>query len=471
MARAALIGLDLGTSGVKALVIALDGTQLGEADHPHPVVSPEPGWAETAPMAWWEAAVSAVRAARKQAGEVEITGIGVDGQMHGLVLTDADATPVRPALLWADQRAEEVMGRWTQLSAPQRARLANPLTPGMTGPLLRWVAEHEPESLHRSQWALLPKDWLRMRLTGRAVTDPSDASATLLWDMPEETWSQPALEACGVGAQLLPPVAASASCAGSLSEAAATELGLPPGISVATGTGDTPAAVLAGGLAPGQAQITVGSGAQIVVPVAEPTPAPGVHVYRTADDSGWYRMAAVQNAGLALEWLTTLLAATWDELYASVEYGRPGADGVTFVPHLTGERTPILDASATGSLLGLRLGTDRAALLRAGVEGVALSLRHAATALAGGLPDQVRLAGGGSHHPAFRRLLADVLNVELHPIRLRSASALGAAILAARAAGLDDPHVQPEHEAPVLPGERAAAYDEIFQNYLDSVRR
>ncbi|GAA3742632.1 xylulokinase [Spinactinospora alkalitolerans] len=467
----ALLGIDLGTSGVKALVLARDGTVLGEAEADHPVDSPRPGWAETDPGRWWSAAVRAVgdalaRAEAGTAGGVEVAGVGLDGQMHGLVLAEADGTPVRPALLWADQRAAGPVARWSELARGERDRLANPPAPGMTGPLLRWITEHEPAAARRARWALLPKDWLRLRLTGRASTEPSDASATLLWDMPAGTWSGAALAAAGASGALLPPVVRSGAAAGTLTGPAAAALGLAAGVPVAGGAGDTPAALLATGLRPGQAQVTVGSGAQIVTPAEEPTPVPGVHVYRTAEDAGWYRMAAVQNAGLALNWVRGLLGADWAELYGSCRNGEPGAGGVTFVPHLTGERTPVLDASATGTLSGLRLASGRTALLRAAAEGVALSLRHAATALPGGLPESVRLLGGGTRDPAFRQLLADVLGVRLVPTGLRSASALGAAVLAARAAGLPDPRIAPAEEPAVPPGEHAAAYGEVFERYL-----
>ncbi|MFC7327191.1 xylulokinase [Marinactinospora rubrisoli] len=475
MAVRALLGIDLGTSGVKALVTGVDGGPLGEADVEYPVVSARPGWAETDPGLWWSAAVRAVRAAldgaRERAGDCTVAAIGLDGQMHGLVLADPDGRPVRPALLWADQRAASVLGRWTGLPAGPRSRLANPLVPGMTGPLLRWVAEHEPESASAARWALLPKDWLRMRLTGVAGTEPSDASATLLWDVPGDRWSPEVAAAVDVPERLLPPVLPSGAAAGSLTAAAARELGVPVGIPVAGGAGDTPAALLATGLRPGQAQITVGSGAQVVMLTDSAEAVAGVHVYRTAAASGWYRMAAVQNAGIALDWIRGLLGAGWPELYESAENGTPGAEGVTFVPHLTGERTPVLDPTATGALSGLRLASDRTTVLRAALEGVALSVRHAASALPGGLPPRVRLAGGGTRHPAFRRLLADVLGVELRPVRLRSASALGAVLLAAESAGLPAPAVALEETEPVLPGPASAEYEAVFARYLERVAR
>ncbi|GLU48522.1 xylulokinase [Nocardiopsis ansamitocini] len=469
MATDALLGIDLGTSGVKALVVATDGTVLAEADAAHPVSAPAHGWAETDPKEWWTACVGAVHAALARAGHPRIVAIGLDGQMHGLVLASADGTPVRPALLWADQRATGELVRWRGLSAAEQTRLANPLTPGMLGPLLSWTARHEPAALAAARWALLPKDWLRLHLTNNAATDPSDASATLLWDMPANTWSSAAIDAAGVPGRLLPPVRSSAKSSGELAPEAAAELGLNAGTPVAVGAGDTPAALHATGLRAQQAQLTVGSGAQLVLLTDTPAAVEGVNVYRTAAATGWYRMAAVQNAGIALEWVRGLLGADWTELYDAAAVGEPGAGKTLFVPHLTGERTPVLDPLATGVLSGLRLGTDRAAVLRAALEGVALSVRHAATALPGGLPASVRLAGGGARHPAFRRLLADVLGVELVPITLRSASGLGAALLAADAVGLSVPAPALGLDLPVRPGPDRAAYDDVFAAYTAAV--
>ncbi|MFW5418834.1 sugar kinase [Nocardiopsis sp. CNT-189] len=481
MGTDALLGVDLGTSGVKALVIGVDGELLGEAEAGYPVRSPQPGWAEGDPGEWWAATVRAVRSALERAASgraaerrpdgVRISGIGLDGQMHGLVLTAADGAPVRPALLWADRRAAGDLEPWTALPAGERERLANPVVPGMTGPLLRWAARSEPDAVRAARWALLPKDWLRMRLTGAAATDPSDASATLLWDVPADTWSRAALASAGLPERLLPPVLPSGSAAGALTGEAAAELGLPPGVPVAAGAGDTPAGLLASGAGEDEVRLTVGSGAQLVAPTGDPAPFPGGHVYRTAEPGGWYRMAAVQNAGIALDWVRRLLGADWEELYAAADQGGPGAGGVLFVPHLTGERTAGTgtgrgEDGAAGRLSGLSLGTGRTELLRAAVEGVALSIRHAASALPGGAPATIRLTGGGARDPRFRHLLADVLGAELRPTSLRSPSALGAALLAARAVGVPLAPPPPRNEPPIHPGPNTEAYRELYTRYL-----
>ncbi|AAZ55611.1 putative sugar kinase protein [Thermobifida fusca YX] len=468
MARDAWLGVDLGTSGVKVVVVDSESAVVGEGEASYPVRSPRPGWAESDPGDWWEATVAAVRQALAAAGQPRIRAVGVDGQMHGLVLAREDAMPLRSALLWADRRAAAELAAWRGLADTEREALANPLVPGMTGPLLAWIARHEPRLLAEARWALLPKDWLRLRLTGKAATDPSDASATLLWDVPADTWSLPALRAAQLPADLLPPLAASDDVAGVLTGDAAAELGMDPGTPVAVGAGDTPAALLATAAGEEQAQLTVGSGAQIVAATTDPSPVPGVHVYRTAERAGWYRMAAVQNVGVVVEWVRTLLGATWEEVYAAAGE-EPDRGGVVFLPHLTGERTPVL--GMTGVLAGLRLDTDRTAVLRAAVEGVAFTIRHAAMMLPGGLPPVVRLAGGGSRDPRFRALLANVLGVELRPVRLRSASAVGAAHLAARAVGAGVARPELHYEPVVSPTHHKEIYDVKFEVYLHHLRR
>ncbi|NYI07222.1 xylulokinase [Allostreptomyces psammosilenae] len=441
----ALLGIDLGTSGLKALLLAEDGTVLGEESAGYAVHAPAPGQAETDPEHWWAATRDAVGRLRRRLPHVRVRGLCVDGQMHGLVLTDAHGTPTRPAICWPDQRAGKDLAAWAALPEAARARLANPLTPGMYGPLLAWATRADAAAVHAARWALLPKDWLRHRLTDRAATDPSDASATLLWDVPADDWHTEAVEAAGVDPGLLPPVAASGARAGELTRRAAEALGLAPGLPVAVGAGDTPAALLGTGLGPDGAQLTVGSGAQLVrrlprlpEPGTPPAP-PRTHLYRTADPHGWYEMAALQNAGIALDWARRLLGASWEELYATADPRRrpPGAEGVVFLPQLTGERTG--PGGARGTWTGMGLSTTRDHLLQAALEGVAYALLDVARDLRGGCPPSLLVAGGGTRDPRMRRLLADVLGATLHRVDTASASAAGAALLAADAAGLPRP--------------------------------
>jgi xylulokinase len=434
-----VLGIDLGTSSVKAVVTDVAGRTLSVASAEYPVLAAQPGWAESDPEDWWEAVGAAVRQSVGQAGASPVS-IGLSGQMHGLVVTGAAGEALRPALLWADGRASAQLAAYRSLGPTAMTRLANPLTPGMAGPLLLWVAEHEKGIYDSARWALQPKDWLRHRLSGEAYAEPSDASATLLYDVPGDGWDAATISGLGLRADLMAPLLpSSAHLAGHLTAGAAGHLGLTAGTPVAAGAADTAAAMLGSGLVrPGELQLTVGTGAQLVTPRSTPDAAPGagVHLYRTALATGWYAMAATLSAGLALNWARKILGAGWDELYA-VAARAPEPDGPLFLPHLVGERTPYLDPSMRGAWTGLGLSHDRPALLYAALEGVAFAVRDALDALAGPRhADHVRLAGGGSTGTGWRQMLADVLEVPLRAVEGPAASGRGAALTGAAAVGL-----------------------------------
>jgi len=453
---ACALGLDLGTSSAKAVVLSVSGAVLAQASAGYPVISAEPGYAESDPRRWWSAVVSCTREAVAAAGGPPPVAIGLSGQMHGLVMTAADGRALRPALLWADSRATGSLRAYRELGRAALDRLANPLFPGMAGPLLAWVAAHEPSVYDGSRWALSPKDWLRGRLTGEIHAEPSDASATLLYDVAGDRWDLGVVEALGLDAGKLAPLLPSAAAvAGRLTASAAAELGLPAGLPVAAGAGDTAAAVLGSGISGlSDIQLTVGTGAQVIRPVAAPVnrAEAGVHLFRLASPSGWYQMGATLSAGLSLNWVREVLNASWEELYASAS-GPSGSSGSSgdpvFVPHLTGERTPYCDPSLRGSWTSLALASDRASLLRSALEGTAFAIRDALDALlgpaglgpaglgpAGPAPACLRLAGGGTVATGWRQLLADVLGVPLYAVDVPAASGRGAALLGAIAAGL-----------------------------------
>jgi xylulokinase len=439
---ACALGLDLGTSSAKAVVLSVSGTVLAQASAGYPVISSEPGYAESDPELWWQAVVACTREAVAAAGGSPPVAIGLSGQMHGLVMTAADGRALRPALLWADSRATGSLRAYRELGRAALGRLANPLFPGMAGPMLAWVAASEPDVYADARWALSPKDWLRGRLTGEIHAEPSDASATLLYDVAGDRWDLEVVEALGLDAGLLAPLLpSSAAVAGRLTASAAAELGLPTGLPVAAGAGDTAAAVLGSGVLGGSGiQLTVGTGAQVIRPVAAPVnrAEAGVHLFRLASPSGWYQMGATLSAGLSLNWVREVLNASWEELYASA----PGSSGSSgdpiFVPHLTGERTPYCDPSLRGSWSSLALASDRASLLRSALEGTAFAIRDALDALlgpTGPAPACLRLAGGGTVAVGWRQLLADVLGVPLYAVDVPAASGRGAALLGAIAAG------------------------------------
>ncbi|SDF40484.1 xylulokinase [Blastococcus aurantiacus] len=433
MTGAVFLGADLGTSGLK--VVALDdaGDVVVEAERDYAYDRPAPGRAEIDVRVWRTAFDAAVAELVAGLGGRTVRALGLSGQMHGAVLVDDGGRPVRPALLWPDGRAIGELARWRRLAPADRAALANPLVAGMTGPLLAWLAAHEPAAVARAAAVLLPKDALRVALVPGAdvaVTDRSDASATLLWDVVADGWSPAATGAAGVPAELLPVVRGSAEVTGTTSIGGAE-------VPVVVGGADTPLALLAAGTA-GGLQVNLGTGAQIVRPGWTPAPAdePSTHGY--ADVSGgWYAMAALQNGGSAWTWVREVLGLGWPELVTAVRDAAPGAGGVLFRPFLTGERGGVAGPDDRGGWTGLSAATTRGHLVRAAVEGVAFAVAAAARSLGGEDGAPVVVTGGAARAPEVQQVLADVLDRPVRYLRLRSASAIGAAVLAARGVGAD----------------------------------
>ncbi|HET9079068.1 MAG TPA: FGGY family carbohydrate kinase [Trebonia sp.] len=426
----AVLGIDLGTSGVKVLVADLAGRLLGRGMAGYPVRVPGGGQAETDPGDWWLATRTAVRRAMAEAGHVTVTALAVAGQMHGLVLADAAGTPLRPAILWLDQRAAAEAATYAELPRDYTAVLGSRPSPGMAGPLLSWLMTREPCTVRASWWALQPKDWLRLRLTGQAATDPTDASGTLLFDLARGTWAEPLIEKLGLPREKLPPVADSAAIAGRLRPGPAADLGLPPGIPVAVGAADTAAALFAAGLRPDEAMLNLGSGGQWVASESGFRPAAATNLYR-AVGGGYYRLAPVQNVGITLDWVRDLLGATWDELYGTAARPRR-ADAPRFDPHLVPERW---SPGATAAWTGLTLAHQREDLMRSALDGVAGLLRQRLDDLraAGCAPSRVVLGGGGTRNPAWRALLEETLDLPLRHAATTWLTPAGAARLAAEA--------------------------------------
>jgi len=453
----AVLGLDLGTSQVKALLCSHDGTVLGRGVAGYQVSTPRRGWAEADAEQWWHATRTAVRSA---VGPVpaEVAGLAVVGQMHGLILVTERSGLLRPPIIWLDRRSSAEVADYQRLPADLRARLGNAPSAGMAGPLLLWMSRHEPAVYRRARWMLQPKDWLRLRLTGQVATDPTDASGTLLFDLARGAWATDVAQALGLRTDLLPEIRPPAEIAGTLLPAAAEQLGLRPGLPVATGAADTAASLLAAHLPAAPAAtglpaadrwglLTLGTGGQLIVPSPPPTSDipfsdyPGVgaelgstNLFRSVD-GGTYRLAGAQNVGVTLDWVRRTLGASWDELYGTA--ARPWqADTPVFLPQLAGERWD--DRGSGGAWIGLTLAHQRGDLMRAALEGVAFLLRGKLDDMrtAGCAPARIRLAGGGTRHPAWRQLLADVLAVPLYPAGSGWLTARGAALIAAGAADM-----------------------------------
>ena len=439
------LGIDLGTGSVKAAVVDPDGGIRAKASKAYAVESPRPGWAETDPESWLAATLEVVaRAAEGQSPDAA----SFSGQMHGVVVTDADLRPLRPAILWADGRsAKQARALASDLTQDELSRLGSPAVTGFAATTLAWLLEHEPDLMARAVHVLQPKDWLRARLGGDVATDPSDASGTLLYDVVAGDWSDRAVAWVGIDRALLPPVRGSADREGSI-RIGADEL------PCAVGGADTACALAGLGLLPGDGFLAVGSGSQVVRVMGDPRldGTLRTHTFATvgAPGSGWYRIGAVQSAGLSLTAALAWLGASIDEAAAALADG-VRADDPVFVPYLAGERTPFMDPGMRGSWHGLSLATDRTAMLRSILEGVAqaVALGVAAVQESGDpMPDVVPLVGGGTHDPVFRQLLADASGLTLAVTDAPDSAVVGAALLAAGRASNPRP---PERTAVVTP--------------------
>ncbi|GDX32018.1 sugar kinase [Actinomycetes bacterium] len=421
------LGIDLGTGSVKAAVVEAAGSILAESAHGYPVVAPQPGWAESDPATW----LAAVRAAAGAVlGAQQPEAVGFSGQMHGIVVTDADLQPLRPAILWADARSTKQAHRMAQrFTATELARLGSPAVPGFAATSVAWLYANEPEVMARAHYVLQPKDWLRAALGGAIATDPSDATGTLLCDVVTGSWSPAAADWAGLPEHLLPQIISSTAPAGVIN--------LGREIPAVVGAADTACALAGLGLQPGDGFIAVGTGSQVVsvltAPVLDETLV--THTFATAGGigAGWFRVGAVQNAGLSLTAALRWFGADVAEAVAALGEGVKASDPI-YVPYLAGERTPFMDADLRGSWHGIGLSTDRAAMLRSIMEGVAQAVALATTAVSASgtpLPEVVPLVGGGTHDLAFQQLLADATGCALGVVEVPNAAVVGAALLAA----------------------------------------
>jgi len=436
-----MLGIDLGTSSVKAVVVNEEGLPLGIGMQEYPIEIPKPEWAEQSPEVWWDSTVVAVQQAVRQA-RVSINAIGLSGQMHGLVLIGFDNRPVAPAIIWADQRSTREVEDMISLVGTNRLAAVAGTAPacGFMGPSLLWLKRHEPKRLERSLACLLPKDYIRLCLTGEVATEATDASSTALFDISRRLWSKEIIEALGLPDRIFPPVLRSSDVAGSLLKQAADELSLPAGIPVVAGCADQVAQAIGNGLVdPGEASITIGSGGQIFIPLEKPITDDQlrIHCFCHAPVDRWYLLGAMLTAGLSLHWFRDLLELKQDDQAYSKLAGlaakvQPGAGGLLFLPYLAGERSPVMDPKARGCFVGLALHHDRGYLARAILEGVAFAIRQILeTTTALNVPIQRLLAAGkGLSSPIWRQILADILGRPLQRHSEAERTAIGAALVA-----------------------------------------
>jgi xylulokinase len=441
------LGLDASTTGVKALLIDGHGQVVGASTTEIPLSTPKPLWSEQDPADWWRGTVSSVRrllSETKIAGS-QVAAIGLTGQMHGSTFLDAQGQVLRPALLWNDQRTgaecDEIRARLG------RQRLidltGNEALTGFTAPKILWLRNHEPELFAKLRQILLPKDYVRYKLTGAYATDKADAAGTLLLDVKQRDWSTEVLAGLELPAEWLPKTHEGPDVTGQVSAQAAEETGLAAGTPVVGGGGDQAAqAVGVGAVRPGVVALTLGTSGVIFASAAEPfiEPEGRLHAFCHAVPQRWHMMGVMLSAAGSLRWYRDTLAPGLDfeALLAPAADIPPGSEGLLFLPYLTGERTPYPDPLARGAFAGLTLRHSQAHLSRAVLEGVAFGLRDGFELMKGaGLTgiSQVRVSGGGAKSPLWRQILADVLAVELVTVNTTEGAAYGAALLAGVGAG------------------------------------
>jgi xylulokinase len=436
------LGIDIGTGGSRALLIDENGAVRAGYTVPHEEIRMEkPLWAEQSPEDWWRAAQKAVQGVLReaQASGREVKGVGLSGQMHGLVLLDESGRVIRPALIWCDQRSQPQVDHINLVVGAQKvlAYTANPVLTGFTLPKLLWVRDNDPESFARTRKVLLPKDYIRFELTAEYASEVSDASGTALFDVLHRRWSQPMLDDLRLDRSLLPAVYESTEITGKVSARAAKLTGLAEGTPVVGGGGDQAASAVGNGIVEsGRVSCTVGTSGVVFVHTDEAGFDPGgrVHTFCHAVKGAWHVMGVTQGAGLSLQWFRNRLApgVEYDALTAEAATAPAGSHGLFWLPYMMGERTPHLDPAARGGWIGITAKHTRADLIRALLEGVSYSQKDCLDIVEGlGVPvDSVRLSGGGARSAFWRQLFADVFAKRIVTLTSQEGSAYGAAILA-----------------------------------------
>ena len=448
-----VLGIDVGTGGTRAVIVDESGRILASSTEEHvPFASPRAGWAEQDPRDWWRAAALAIRNALQTANlsADSIACIGFSGQMHGAVLLDDSNEVIRPALIWCDQRTQQQSAELLQMfGLEQLIRLTcNPPLTNFTLTKLMWVREMEPYNWQSVRRIMLPKDFVRLRLTGECATDVADASGTLLLDVSKRIWSHEVLSTVGIDLASLPPLYESQEICGKVSAQGAAESGLKAGTPVVAGAGDQAAGAVGIGITkPDAVSATIGTSGVVFAATDRPSldPKGRLHTFCHAIPNRWHVMGVTQSAGLSLRWFRNQFGALpsdgrdpYERMTEEAATVQPRSDGVFWAPYLMGERTPHLDPTARAAFVGLSASHTRAHLIRAVLEGVAYSLKDAFAIFEEiGVPVQkIRLGGGGARSPLWRQIQADVYAREVETVRAEEGAAFGAAILAGVGAGV-----------------------------------
>jgi xylulokinase len=437
------MGIDIGTGGTRALLVDRDGKVRASFTAPHEEMRMEhPQWAEQNPEDWWRAAGEAIRgamAAAQVAGK-DVRGIGLSGQMHGLALLDSAGEVIRPAMIWCDQRSQPQVDFINQTIGKEKvlAAIANPVLTGFTLPKLLWVRDNEPDQFSRVRHMLLPKDYVRYKLTGDFATDVSDASGTAVFDVVKRDWAFELLHDLKLDSAILPASHESSEITGIISDEAADLTGLQPGTPVAAGAGDQAASAVGNGIVePGIVSCTIGTSGVVFAYMEDVAydPAGRVHTFCHAVRDKWHVMGVTLGAGLSLQWFRNQVCgaqASYDDLSSEAATAPAGSQGLFWLPYLMGERTPHLDATARGGWIGITARHTRADLIRSLIEGVSYSQKDCLDIIAklGAPISSVRVSGGGARSPFWRQLLANILGKPIVTLETQEGSAYGAALLA-----------------------------------------
>ena len=467
-----LMGLDISTTGAKALIIDESGAVIAVANTPQPISQPKPLWSEQNPADWWAGISASIRSALAQSGLTgdDIAAIGLTGQMHGLVLLDDQGEVLRPSILWNDQRTQAQCDTMTERIGAERLieLTGNPAVTGFTAPKILWVRDNEPDVYARAKQVLLPKDYIRYKLTGTYATDLAGASGTSLLNVAERAWSAEVLDALEIPAEWMPPVHEGTEVTSSISATGAAATGLKVGTAVVGGGGDQAAGAIGMGcVTPETIGVTVGTSGVVFAPLGSYAyePQGRLHAFCHAVPGAWHFMGVMLSAAGSLQWYKDALAPDlgFDALLAEAADVPAGSDGLFFLPYLTGERTPHPDPLARGAFIGLTSRHKRGHMTRAVLEGVAFGLKDSFTLIdQAGLPEQfeVRISGGGAKSPIWQQIIADVLNARLVNINTTEGGAFGAAILASVAAGVFD-DVASACEAMIQTGAQVAVGSDV----------
>jgi xylulokinase len=484
MHMAYFMGLDISTTSAKALIIDELGKVAAVKGTPQPISQPKPLWSEQNPQDWWDGMVEAIKGAIAEAGITgsEIAGIGLTGQMHGLVMLDAAGNVLRPSILWNDQRTQKQCDDMTETIGFERLiqLTGNRALTGFTAPKLLWVRENEPDVYAKCAHILLPKDYIRFKLTGDYATDLAGAAGTSLLDVANRQWSQEVIDALNIPAEWLPTVHEGPQTTGTITEEIAQLTGLKAGTPVVGGGGDQAAgAVGMGCVTPNIIGLTVGTSGVVFAPLAQYAyePEGRLHAFCHAVPGQWHFMGVMLSAAGSLQWYRDTFAPdiAFDTLLGEANDVAAGSEGLFFLPYLTGERTPHPDPFARGAFIGMTTRHTRAHMTRAVLEGVAYGLKDSFTLIDNvGLPEQfeVRISGGGAKSPIWQQIIADVIGAPLANVTTTEGGAYGAATLAAVGQGVFDSveeacrtYIQTGSE--VEPGQDVAVYAEKYQTYQE----